>query len=103
MCYEDSHALLVGLLVVPLIIAVVFGFPIGSAICLLAARKNEALNSDAVRETYGFMFQAYKEEFAFWDCMILLRKAALALTVTFGTPMGSNIQEIGRASCRERV
>lgn len=91
-CFEGSHAILLLIFALPLIFAVLLSFPIASAIFLFAARGNQALSSPVVKETLGFMYQAYKEDYVFWDCAILLRKAALALIVTFGLSLNGNIQ-----------
>lgn len=91
-CYEGAHAILFGLLTVPMILAVLFAFPLISGTLLIQARKKELLGTVTLKETFGFMFQAYKEKYIFWDCVILLRKAALALIAIFGWSLGGNMQ-----------
>jgi len=75
-----------------MIFLVLLAFPIASAMFLFVARKNQSLDTIELKETFGFMFQAYKEEYLFWDCTILFRKAALALVVIFGGTLGGNMQ-----------
>ena len=38
------------------------------------------------------MFRGYKDEYVFWDSIIMLRKALLALIVGFGYPLGVTLQ-----------
>lgn len=91
-CYEGSHLVLLGSLALPMIFLVLLAFPIASAMFLFVARKNQALDTIELKETFGFMFQAYKEEYVYWDVTILFRKAALALVVIFGATLGGNMQ-----------
>lgn len=90
-CFKGSHATLIVFLV-PTIGVILFAFPISSALYLLRKRKRNRLTSEDTREKFGFMYAAYRRECVYWDCVILLRKAGLALIIVFGASLGSNIQ-----------
>lgn len=91
-CFEGSHAVLFGLFAVPMALIVLVGFPVITAACLILFRKRNALESIEIKEMFGFLYQAYKKEYVFWDSFIFLRKAALALVSIFGTSLGTNLQ-----------
>lgn len=91
-CFQGSHAVLTWLLVLPMILVVIFVFPIATTTYLLFKKKRGQLDSIDVKERYGFMYGAYTENCVYWDCIILIRKAAMAFIVVFGVTMGSNMQ-----------
>lgn len=92
-CFTGSHAILVGVLAVPMIVIVLLGFPIGSAIYLYQKKKSGELEEEKnVKEKFGFMYSAYTEKCVFWDCIVMLRKAALALVLAFSSSLRSNVQ-----------
>lgn len=91
-CYEDSHAVLLSVFVVPMLIVVVLAFPIGSAVYLYLKRRRAQLTWLPVREAFGFMYAAYRDGCVYWECVTLLRKAALALVIVFGASLGSHMQ-----------
>lgn len=86
------HAALVGALVAPMILLILAAFPTSSAVYLTQKRRNGLLDTIAVREKFGFMYAAYTDECVFWDSVIMLRKASLALVLIFGTSLRSNVQ-----------
>ena len=87
-CYEGKHALLVGLLVVPLLLAVSFGYPAGVFIILW--RSKDRLNDEDFVETYGFLYRAYDRHY--WEVIVMMRKAAVATIAVFAYSLGSNLQ-----------
>ena len=87
-CYEGKHALLVGLLVVPLLLAVSFGYPAGVFIILW--RSKDRLNDEDFVQTYGFLYRAYDRHY--WEVIIMMRKAAVATIAVFAYSLGSNLQ-----------
>lgn len=93
-CFQGSHGILVFALVIPMILCILFAFPIGSAIYLYLKRRAGKLEDSEVKERFGFMYGAYTDECVFWDCVVMLRKAALAAIVVFGASLVSNLQNI---------
>lgn len=92
-CFRGSHRYLVVFLVSPVILLIVICFPIGSAVYLCKNRKAvKTRKNQDIKERFGFMFEAYSERCLYWDCVILLRKAALALVIVFGASLGGNMQ-----------
>lgn len=93
-CLHGSHAVLVGVLILPLILSVLLTFPVGSAVYLFLKRCDGKLDDPEVKEKFGFMYGAYTDKCVFWDCVVLLRKVVLAAVVVFGASLVSNIQNI---------
>jgi len=91
-CYTGSHGILVAALVIPMVAIVSIAFPILSAWVLIRRRRLGTLREFKSKETFGFMFRGYRDEYVFWDSIIMLRKALLALVVGFGYPLGVNLQ-----------
>lgn len=91
-CYTGSHAYLVGLLVVPMLALLSIAFPSVSAFVLVRQKISKTLHTFENKEMFGFMFCGYRDEFVFWDSVIMFRKALLALVVGFGYPLGSMLQ-----------
>ena len=87
-CYEGKHALLVGLLVVPLLLAVSFGYPAG--VFVILRRRKDCLNDEDFVQTYGFLYKAYDRHY--WEVIIMLRKAAVATVAVFSYRLGWNLQ-----------
>jgi len=43
-------------------------------------------------ETFGLLYRGYKENTVYWDSLILLRKAVLAIIATFAIPLRGSLQ-----------
>lgn len=93
-CFEGSHLVLVYALVIPMILIILLGFPVGSAIYLHKMKIAGCLANEKVQERYGFMYRAYNENFVYWECVTLLRKAFFALIIVFGVSLGANMQAL---------
>jgi len=91
-CYTGSHGILVVSLVIPMLLMVSIAFPIMTAWVLLKRKRNGTLRDYKSKQTFGFMFRGYKDDYVFWDGIIMLRKAVLALVVGFGYPLGATLQ-----------
>ena len=87
-CFEGRHALLVGVLVTPLLLAVSFGFPAG--VLFILCRNKDILNDEEFVQTYGFLYRAYDKYY--WEVIILLRKASIAAIAVFSYSLRSNLQ-----------
>lgn len=87
-CYDRRHALLVGILVVPLLCAVTIGFPVGTLSILLA--NSHRLDNEEFVKTYGFLYRAY--DIYYWEILVILRKGLIAAIAVFDYGLGENIQ-----------
>eukprot|EP00210_Caulerpa_lentillifera_P003725 g3558.t1 len=87
-CYHRRHALLLGILVIPLIFAITIGFPLGTLIILAA--NSHRLDDEEVIKTYGFLYRAYDNHY--WEILIILRKGLIATVAVFDYGLGENIQ-----------
>ena len=92
-CYEGSHALLVGLLGWPFLIFFTFGFPLAVAY-LIVKNISEDFKEGWIYETSGFLYRSYRKRYVFWESVIMLRKAVLAVVVVFSYPLGANLQQV---------
>ena len=90
-CYTDSHLLFIPTVSIPLLL---FGvsYPVLLAVSLISSRKNGTLSSTWTQETMGFLSAGFEERFAHWDCLILLRKAAISIIVVFAYQLGRDLQ-----------
>ena len=87
-CYEGHHALLLGVLVVPLFLAVSFGFPV--AVIVILTRNRCQLNQEDFVQTFGFLYGAYDRYY--WEVIVMLRKAVIAAIAVFAYRLGSILQ-----------
>eukprot|EP00210_Caulerpa_lentillifera_P004162 g3968.t1 len=91
-CYEGTHTILASVFGWPVLILFSFGFPAFVAYILITRRTLEGIDSPWLFETAGFLYRSYDPKFIFWESMILLRKALLAVIVVFAYPLGGNLQ-----------
>eukprot|EP00210_Caulerpa_lentillifera_P003654 g3488.t1 len=87
-CYENHHALLIGILIIPFLCTISIGFPVGTLYILRA--NTHRLDDVEVVKTYGFLYQAYDKRY--WEIMIMVRKASIAAVVVFAYSLGPNMQ-----------
>ncbi len=90
-CFADSHATLVFAIAIPLIIFAIL-FLVSLGMILIIARERGILDSPWIQETIGMQFKGFKEAYVFWDCIVLLRKALIAVIATFSHSLGANLQ-----------
>ena len=91
MCYAGSHRVLAYVVAVPLLVFVLV-YPLVLAVVMAIANKRGNLRSDWIQATLGVLMNGFKTEFAFWDCIILLRKALIAAVVVFTYKFGIALQ-----------
>ena len=75
-CWSSEHTFLVTTIVVPFVVFVVIGFPLLAMGILY--KNRHLLNSEVIVERYGFLFKGYRNEYWFWEGIILLKKLSLA-------------------------
>ena len=92
-CYEGSHALLAAMAGWPCLVFFTLGYPVTVAYLVTRYTKDD-YKAGWVYEIAGFLYRAYRKRFIFWDSVIMLRKAVLALVVVFSYPLGANLQSV---------
>ena len=90
-CFAGSHRILAYSLALPLLVFVLVYPMILAAVIKIAQRKDE-LNCEWIQVTLGILFNGFRTRFAFWDCVILLRKALIATIVIFAYKFGGSLQ-----------
>ena len=90
-CFSGSHATLVFSVAIPLLVFAIL-FPVSLGLILIIARRRGILGSPWIQETIGMQFRGFKEAFVFWDCIVLLRKALIAVIATFSHSLGASLQ-----------
>ena len=93
-CLSGSHAVLAGVAGFPILILFTVSFPLVSAAILLTRRSRTSLLNKWLFATAGFMYRSYNPKFIFWESIIMLRKALLAIVVVFAYPLGGNLQGV---------
>ena len=91
-CYEGSHAALAALVGWPTLFIFSLGFPVTVAFVLLNERNKHDMKREWLFESMGFMYRAYSGKYVFWESVIMLRKAVLAVIVVFSYSLGGNLQ-----------
>ena len=96
-CYEGSHAVLKHTLGWPLLVVFSFGFPV-VVLCITVFADEQKRDQGNRKEILGFLYQSYRKRYCFWETIVLLRKAALAVVVMLAYPLGPNLQVMFSAS-----
>ena len=90
-CFSGSHATLVFSVAIPLLVFAIL-FPVSLGMVLIIAKKKGILGSPWIQKTIGMQFRGFKEAFVFWDCIVLLRKALIAVIATFSHSLRTSLQ-----------
>ena len=91
-CYKGGHlALLLGLLV-PGLPMITIGMPLWILRTVFWMQKHSSDRS--FHEAYAFLHRSYRENFKYWEVVIMLRKALLAAVTVFSVYLGGNLQAI---------
>jgi len=93
-CYKGPHTVLASVFGWPVLVLFSLGFPVLVACVLIMKRSKEGVQSPLLFETAGFLYRSYNPRYIFWESVILLRKAVLAVVVVFAYPLGGNLQGI---------
>eukprot|EP00210_Caulerpa_lentillifera_P003954 g3773.t1 len=90
-CYGKDHFAIIAIAVIVLTL-ITISYPLFSAILL--SRKNDSLRrrDSWTFETTGFLFRVFKEKFAYWESVVMFRKACLSVIVVFSYPLGCDSQ-----------
>jgi len=90
-CYDGSHAVLAGAFGWPLLVLFSFGFPLVMAYVILKSTKDDC-KEGCVYDVAGFMYRSYGSKYIFWESVIMIRKAALAVVLVFAYQLGTKQQ-----------
>ena len=90
-CFRSSHLTFTLAVSIPLLLFAIL-FPLLLAVLLESARRQDTLSSKWTQETMGFLFIVFEENYVYWDCLILLRKAILSVIIVFAYRLGGNLQ-----------
>ena len=93
-CYKGSHTVLAVLIGWPMLLLFSVGFPVAFASVLISQRSKGGLKGELLFEAAGFMYRAYSGDYVFWESIIMLRKAVLAIVVVFSYSLGGNLQGV---------
>lgn len=91
-CNHGHHYILLIYICIPLLLLFSLGFPLSIALLLIREKHKDHLHSACAYETLGFLYRSYDTKYVFWDAIIMLRKALLAIIVVFAYPLGGNQQ-----------
>ena len=90
-CYEGAHATLAGAVGWPILVLFSLGYPVAMA-CVIVRHVQEEVKEGWIYDVAGFMYRSYRRRFVYWESVIMLRKAVLAVVVVFAYPLGGNLQ-----------
>lgn len=62
------------------------GIPLASLLLLYSVRYD--LDTDPVKEKYGFLYKGYKSRHYYWDAVIMFRKVAMIFIAVFFSFLG---------------
>jgi len=92
-CYGREHT---ALMVIGSIVMffITLSFPLFSAIVVRRYKNQIEDLGNFVPETMGFLFRAFKEEYKYWESVVMLRKACMSMIVVFSYQLGGQLQAL---------
>ena len=99
-CYGPAHMTLVVSLGLPSILIFVVGFPASLLVVLRRLAQRNVLDprSPAYNRRWvirlGFLYAGYERRYAYWESLVLLRKAALSGFAVFLSNRGTTVQVV---------
>eukprot|EP00210_Caulerpa_lentillifera_P003957 g3776.t1 len=90
-CYGKDHFAIIAIAVIVLTLITV-SYPLFSAIILSRKKNSLRRRNSWTFETTGFLFRAFKQKFAYWESIVMFRKACLSVIVVFSYPLGGDSQ-----------
>lgn len=92
MCWRQGHFILMIIVGIPMLMLVSLGLPLWLWTTLRVSRNY--LDDAKVLGIYGFLYQSYTSESVYWEIVILLRKALLAIISVYAFNMGSFVPSL---------
>eukprot|EP00210_Caulerpa_lentillifera_P003769 g3601.t1 len=78
---QGPHAYVVGLIVLPVLIALTIGFPF--ALFFTLKKQKDRMHEEEVVSSYGFLYKGYDAEHYYWETVIFVRKIVIAALSVF--------------------
>lgn len=78
---QGSHAFVFGFIVLPLLLALVVGFP--SSLFVSLNKNKDRMQDEDVVSSYGFLYKGYESRYYYWEIVIVLRKTVIAVLSVF--------------------
>jgi hypothetical protein len=89
--YHRGWALGLG---IPLTLLFCVALPAGVFVFMWCSRKQGKLQDMQFQKHYGFVYRLWKDEWCWWESVVLLQTCALVMVSTFGFALGSFYQGI---------
>lgn len=91
-CFEGFHAYFTWYMALPCII--IWGVGIPAIIFVLIQKDSEMLETNSVKEKYGFFYNGYKRQNYFWEIIIMYRKILCIVLSIFLRQVGLIVQAL---------
>ena len=91
-CCTGVHLAMLLTLSVPGLCLVTIGMPLW--LLRMAVWKQKRFSDYPSCDAYAFLHQSYRDNFKYWEAVIMLRKASLAAVTVFSVYLGGNLQAI---------
>eukprot|EP00803_Ostreobium_quekettii_P009943 evm.model.scf_126.4 EVM.evm.TU.scf_126.4 scf_126:87323-93458(+) len=88
-CYKGRHLALVLALAIPTLALVSLGMPLW---LLATLRWRRGRFAGSARGAYAFIYQSYRDEFLYWEVVVMMRKGLLAAITVFRFSLGTTLQ-----------
>jgi CRP-like cAMP-binding protein len=86
-CFQGEHMVHVLALTVPQIILVIIGLPLMGLLLILRTTPRQRLKYN-FHMRYGLLYLGYRDERAWWEVIVAIRKICIVMIGTFGILMG---------------
>eukprot|EP00210_Caulerpa_lentillifera_P000434 g420.t1 len=90
-CYQGSHFVLIGIALLVLILISIC-FPLICSIALYYNRDEHEHSNIWTQEALGILTGPFKEKYVYWECVTMLKKALLSITIVFSYSLGNRSQ-----------
>lgn len=78
---KGPHAYVVALLICPLLIALIIGYP--SILFISLNKQKDRMQEEEVLSSYGFLYKGYEAKYYYWEIVIFFRKTILGIISVF--------------------
>jgi len=78
---RGPHAYVVALLICPLLIALIIGYP--SVLFISLNNQKDRMQEEEVLSSYGFLYKGYEAKYFYWEIIIFFRKTILGIISVF--------------------
>ena len=82
-CFKNDHLFYMMLLTIPQILIYIIGLPVAATLLIVINKKH--LHKKKFYMRYGLLYLGYKDNRAWWELIIAIRKVSVVAIGTFGT------------------